>query len=264
MGKHVLSASKQVQFPPLTTFGYHIIKDSTSLNSFFIYRASVAYMASKFLGFLGLCLPCPCTVLGNYCVQRLLIDSPTEKVENVMISVRTKFPFNEFGVENGVDSKFGGYIRGVGNGGEGSCCSMSGARNGRIGGYIMEGGNGGEGSGGSMSDARKGRFGGYIMEGSNGGEGSCCSVSDARKGRSGGYIMEGSNGGEGSCCSVSDARKGRFGGYIMEGSNGGEGSRSSVLDARKGHIIRRLDWESDRRVDDSGFGEGGCDVKGKG
>lgn len=117
--------------------------------AYFLLCASVvAYIASKFLGFFGLCLPCPCCVLGrptfsnrNYCIQRLLIDCPTGKVSNVQLSVLNKFPFNAFGIENDPNSNFGGYMiegknRNTGNGyvgmieGEGSCSSVSDARKG--------------------------------------------------------------------------------------------------------------------------------------
>lgn len=67
----------------------------------FLCASAVAYMASKFLGFFGLCLPCPCEGLfiikpnKNLCFQNIFIDYPMEKVANVQLSIRTKFPFND-------------------------------------------------------------------------------------------------------------------------------------------------------------------------
>lgn len=67
----------------------------------FLCASAVAYMASKFLGFFGLCLPCPCEGLfvikpvKNLCFQNIFIDYPMEKVANVQMAVRTKFPFND-------------------------------------------------------------------------------------------------------------------------------------------------------------------------
>ncbi|XP_016443653.2 uncharacterized protein LOC107768997 [Nicotiana tabacum] len=65
---------------------------------FLLCAATVAYLASKFLGFFGLRLPCPCDELfgnGNLCFHRLLIDFPAEKVSNVQLSVKANFPFND-------------------------------------------------------------------------------------------------------------------------------------------------------------------------
>ncbi|CAL5347645.1 unnamed protein product [Camellia sinensis] len=61
--------------------------------------STLAFMASKFLGFLGLCLPCPCNGLfgnpkGSYCLQRLLVDFPIETVSSVQLSVKSKLPFS--------------------------------------------------------------------------------------------------------------------------------------------------------------------------
>ncbi|KAL7219889.1 hypothetical protein ACSBR2_012868 [Camellia fascicularis] len=76
-------------------------------------EATLAFFASKFLGFLGLCLPCPSNGLlgnanSNYCLKRLLIDCPIETVYSVQLSVNTKFPFDSIG--------------------KASCSSISGAR----------------------------------------------------------------------------------------------------------------------------------------
>ncbi|KAJ8539727.1 hypothetical protein K7X08_013979 [Anisodus acutangulus] len=68
---------------------------------FLLCAATVAFLASKFLGFLGLRLPCPCDGLfgtypnGNLCFHRLLIDFPAEKVSNVQLSIKANFPFND-------------------------------------------------------------------------------------------------------------------------------------------------------------------------
>ncbi|XP_052190387.1 uncharacterized protein LOC127800037 [Diospyros lotus] len=60
--------------------------------------STLAVFASKFLGLFGLHLPCPCDGLfanpgGNYCLHRLLVDHPIERVSSVQLSVRSKFPF---------------------------------------------------------------------------------------------------------------------------------------------------------------------------
>ncbi|CAA3032826.1 Hypothetical predicted protein [Olea europaea subsp. europaea] len=63
--------------------------------------SAVAYLATKFLEFFGLCLPCPCNGLffttpnRNHCLQQLLVDFPTQTVTNVQLSVTQKFPFND-------------------------------------------------------------------------------------------------------------------------------------------------------------------------
>ncbi|XP_059286408.1 myosin-binding protein 7 isoform X2 [Lycium ferocissimum] len=68
---------------------------------FLLCAATVAFLASKFLGFFGLRLPCPCDGLfgtfpnGNLCFHRLLIDFPAEKVSNVQLSIKANFPFND-------------------------------------------------------------------------------------------------------------------------------------------------------------------------
>lgn len=63
-----------------------------------LWASSLAYFASKFLGFFGLCLPCPCKgLLGNSsdgpCLQRALVDYPSKKTSLVQLSVKNKFPF---------------------------------------------------------------------------------------------------------------------------------------------------------------------------
>ncbi|KAI3469974.1 hypothetical protein Pfo_026637 [Paulownia fortunei] len=63
--------------------------------------STVAYLASKFLGFFGLNLPCPCDGIvfnihsKSLCLNRLLLDFPTQKVSEVQLSVKQKFPFSD-------------------------------------------------------------------------------------------------------------------------------------------------------------------------
>lgn len=62
--------------------------------------SSVVYLTSKFLGFFGLNLPCPCDGMFTsipskaLCYNRLLIDFPTEKVSDVQLCVKQRFPFS--------------------------------------------------------------------------------------------------------------------------------------------------------------------------
>lgn len=51
--------------------------------------SAVVFFASKFLGFLGLCLPCSCNDL-----QAFLIDSHQRTVSSVIVTVKRSFPFN--------------------------------------------------------------------------------------------------------------------------------------------------------------------------
>lgn len=69
---------------------------------FLLCASAVAFMASKFLGFFGLYLPCPSCygVFGDnfnryLCFQKLLIEYPAEKFSNVQLSVMSKFPFSD-------------------------------------------------------------------------------------------------------------------------------------------------------------------------
>ncbi|KAH6809109.1 zein-binding protein of unknown function [Perilla frutescens var. frutescens] len=61
--------------------------------------SAAAYLASKFLGFFGLKLPCPCDGMfinvhsRGLCFNRLLVDFPIQKLSDVQLSVRQKFPF---------------------------------------------------------------------------------------------------------------------------------------------------------------------------
>lgn len=106
----------------------------------FLCASAVAYMASKLLGLFGLCLPCPCRGLfiakpnKNLCFLNLFIDYPMEKVADVQLSVRTKFPFNDSIC--GKDHKCNLNLRLIGERekdvmqleGEASCYSISDAR----------------------------------------------------------------------------------------------------------------------------------------
>lgn len=62
--------------------------------------SALAYFASKFLGFFGLSLPCPCNGMfmnvhsRSLCLNTLLVDFPIQKLSDVNLSVRQKFPFN--------------------------------------------------------------------------------------------------------------------------------------------------------------------------
>lgn len=69
---------------------------------FLLCAATVAFIASKFLDFFGLRLPCPGDGLlfgtvpnRNLCFHRLLVDFPAEKVSNVQLSIRANFPFTD-------------------------------------------------------------------------------------------------------------------------------------------------------------------------
>lgn len=62
--------------------------------------STATYFASKFLSVFGLSLPCPCNgVFGHpnnnsKCVQRVLVDSPIQKISTLHASVRSKVPFD--------------------------------------------------------------------------------------------------------------------------------------------------------------------------
>ncbi|CAL5392048.1 unnamed protein product [Camellia sinensis] len=103
--------------------------------------STLAFLASKFLGFLGLFVPCPCNGLfgtsnSNYYLKRLLIDCPIETVSSVQLSVNTKFPFDSVCVKNRDCQMNLKLIRDQNNcvdgfvemEGEVSCSSISGAR----------------------------------------------------------------------------------------------------------------------------------------
>lgn len=66
---------------------------------FLLCCSAIAFFVSKFLSILGLTLPCPCNGLFGYptrapCLQRLLVDCPTETISSLQLSVKTKFPFD--------------------------------------------------------------------------------------------------------------------------------------------------------------------------
>ncbi|KAL0388216.1 UNVERIFIED_CONTAM: putative myosin-binding protein 5 [Sesamum radiatum] len=98
--------------------------------------SAVAYLASKFMGFFGLNLPCPCDGIffnihsKSFCLNRLLVDFPTQRVSDVQLSVKEKFPFSDcISGKNSVSDVGDNY----GNGileieGEASCSSVSDAR----------------------------------------------------------------------------------------------------------------------------------------
>ncbi|PON63726.1 Zein-binding domain containing protein [Parasponia andersonii] len=77
--------------------------------------SSLAFLASKFLGLFGLCLPCPCDGLfwkprNNQCLQGQLVDCPYEKISSVMFSAKSKFPFDPIWAEDQIGNtglKFG-------------------------------------------------------------------------------------------------------------------------------------------------------------
>ncbi|KAE8717559.1 Ankyrin repeat-containing protein, putative isoform 1 [Hibiscus syriacus] len=89
------------------------------LNLFIAYillcGSSVAYLASKILGFFGLSLPCPCNGIFGYpnenlCVQAMLVNHPLLKISSVQSSAMKRFPF---------ESIWDGLYRGGGGGGVG-------------------------------------------------------------------------------------------------------------------------------------------------
>ncbi|KAJ3697402.1 hypothetical protein LUZ61_001107 [Rhynchospora tenuis] len=65
---------------------------------FFLCAASLVFLASKFLSFFHLSLPCPCNGFFGHpnpavCVQSLLVDQPTARIQAVHNRVRTLSPF---------------------------------------------------------------------------------------------------------------------------------------------------------------------------
>lgn len=73
---------------------------------FLLCSSAVAFFLAKFLAFFGLTLPCPCNgffgVLTRQspCLQRLLLDFPTNTISSVQLSVKTKFPFDSILARN--------------------------------------------------------------------------------------------------------------------------------------------------------------------
>lgn len=67
---------------------------------FLLCASAVVYLASKFLGFFGLNLPCPCDGMfitapdKALCFNRLLIDFPTRTVSDVQLCVKQRIPFS--------------------------------------------------------------------------------------------------------------------------------------------------------------------------
>ncbi|CAA2978141.1 Hypothetical predicted protein [Olea europaea subsp. europaea] len=106
---------------------------------FLLCASAISYLAAKFLGFFGLCLPCPCNGLfiaapnSNHCLQRLLVDFPTQTVSNVQHSMKQKFPFNDSISENNQNGKvINENVKGILEiEGEASCSSLSDARRSR-------------------------------------------------------------------------------------------------------------------------------------
>ncbi|KAL2507865.1 uncharacterized protein Fot_31512 [Forsythia ovata] len=98
--------------------------------------SAVAFLAAKFLGFFGLCLPCPCNGLffttpnRNHCLQQLLVDFPTQTVSNVQLSVKQNFPFSDSVWANNQNGKIvNDNVEGILEmEGEASCSSVSDAR----------------------------------------------------------------------------------------------------------------------------------------
>ncbi|KAL0414077.1 UNVERIFIED_CONTAM: putative myosin-binding protein 5 [Sesamum radiatum] len=99
--------------------------------------AAVAYLASKFMSFFGLNLPCPCDGIffniqsKSFCLNRWLVDFPTQRVSDVQLSVKEKFPFSDCTsgktrVSDVVGDNYGNGILEIE--GEASCSSVSDAR----------------------------------------------------------------------------------------------------------------------------------------
>ncbi|KAL9688420.1 hypothetical protein QQ045_032841 [Rhodiola kirilowii] len=61
--------------------------------------ATLAYAASRFLAFFGMSLPCPCNGMfgdpnKDLCLQKFLLEHPTQNISAVQMSVKSKFPFD--------------------------------------------------------------------------------------------------------------------------------------------------------------------------
>ncbi|KAE8685602.1 Ankyrin repeat-containing protein, putative isoform 1 [Hibiscus syriacus] len=83
-----------------------------SIAYFLLCGSTLAYLASKFLGFFGKSLPCPCNGSFGYphkkkCYQSMLVNNPHLKISSVRSSVKEKLPFdsiwNEFYVDDDED-----------------------------------------------------------------------------------------------------------------------------------------------------------------
>ncbi|KZV45378.1 hypothetical protein F511_05542 [Dorcoceras hygrometricum] len=102
----------------------------------FLCVSAIAFFASKFLGFFGLELPCPCknTPSKEHCFNRLLVDFPAQQVSNVQLSVKEKFPFNDSIWARNHDNNIGrdNYANGILEiEGDASCSSVSDVRQSR-------------------------------------------------------------------------------------------------------------------------------------
>ncbi|XP_030973977.1 uncharacterized protein LOC115994090 [Quercus lobata] len=64
---------------------------------FLLFASTIAYLASKFLGLFGLCLP------GDPIRQRALVEWPPEKTASVLLLVKHKFPFNSIWADTDSD-----------------------------------------------------------------------------------------------------------------------------------------------------------------
>ncbi|GMH20294.1 hypothetical protein Nepgr_022135 [Nepenthes gracilis] len=76
-----------------------------AITYFILCCSTIAFFVSKFLGFFGLTLPCPCNGLfGNpnpdYCFQRLLVNWPTDTLSDVQLCIKTRFPFDSIWARN--------------------------------------------------------------------------------------------------------------------------------------------------------------------
>lgn len=77
-----------------------------SIAYLFLCAASLLFLASKFLSFFHLSLPCPCNGFFGHpdpaiCVQSLLVDQPTATIRSVHNQVRTLSPFDGDGDGDG-------------------------------------------------------------------------------------------------------------------------------------------------------------------
>lgn len=98
--------------------------------------STLAFFASKFLSFFGLCLPCPCNGFfgnpnGDNCLQKFLVDYPTERISSVQLCVKSKFPFDSVWANEGSPHPNWKLLKGrnsddraVGLEGEASCSSF--------------------------------------------------------------------------------------------------------------------------------------------
>ncbi|CAK7328455.1 unnamed protein product [Dovyalis caffra] len=103
---------------------------------FMLCASTLAFIAEKFLGLFGFCLPCPCNGLfgdhnRNKCWQRVLVDSPSEHISSVQFSVKSRLPFDSiwdkdlnFESSSGMINKVNCGSDNVGLEGEASCSSF--------------------------------------------------------------------------------------------------------------------------------------------